>query len=202
MYWIGGSPCAGKSSVAALLAARHGLRHVECDAGADARLARMAGHGLPAYTELSALSTRDRLRRPPAWQAERELAFYAEQWPFLRAELPAGPCVVEGADLLPSLLAAAGVPPGNAVWLVPTREFQLRHYAARDWVADYLRDCDAGAFDAWMRRDMLFAEHVRATAEARGGTVLVVDGSATLEQSARRVERHFGLARTGGTLGA
>jgi hypothetical protein len=65
LYWIGGSPCAGKSSVAATLAARYGLRHVECDRESDDRLARMAGRALPAYNELAALSTCERLSRAP-----------------------------------------------------------------------------------------------------------------------------------------
>ena len=30
--WIGGSPCSGKSTIAALLADRHGLRRYDCDA--------------------------------------------------------------------------------------------------------------------------------------------------------------------------
>jgi hypothetical protein len=76
LYWIGGSPCAGKSSVAARLATRHDLLHVDCDSGAEQRLARMAGHHLAAYEELTALGTCERLARPPEWQADRELAFY------------------------------------------------------------------------------------------------------------------------------
>ena len=99
-YWIGGSPCAGKSSLAAMLATRHGLLHVECDAGAEQRVARMAGRQLATYEELSALGTCERLAKPPRWQAERELAFYREQFSFLLDELAAlpadRPAIVEG----------------------------------------------------------------------------------------------------------
>src|SRR5919206_186692 len=63
-YWIGGSPCAGKSSLAAMLASRHGLLHVECDVGAEQRLARMSGHRLAAYEELRALGTGGRAGDP------------------------------------------------------------------------------------------------------------------------------------------
>jgi hypothetical protein len=198
-YWIGGSPCAGKSSVAARLATRHGLLHVECDLGAEQRVARMAGRRLAAYEELTALGTCARLARPPEWQAERELAFYREQFPFLLEELgalPAGrPAVVEGADLLPDLLEGIGVPMDRAVWMVPTPAFQLRHYATREWVPAYLQDCadPERAFRNWMRRDVLFAEHVRELAGSVGGQVLVVDGVESLEEAVGLVERRFGL---------
>jgi hypothetical protein len=190
-YWIGGSPCAGKSTIAGLLAARHGLAHVECDAGAEARVVRMGGR-----TEMG---TCERLSRPPEWQAAREIAFYRDQFPFLLAEFPADePMLVEGADLLPELLQEIAVPAYRAVWVVPTPDFQVRHYESRPWVADYLKDCadPARAFQNWMRRDMLFAEHVRTQAAALGGEVLVVDGSRPVTETARQVEEHFRLNRT------
>jgi hypothetical protein len=193
LYWIGGSPCAGKSSIAASLAARHGLIHFECDAGTDARMARMATSPPPAFARLTALSTGQRLARPPSWQAGLEVAFYREQFPFLRAEFPAGAKVVaEGADLLPELLE---VPLEHAVWIVPTPEFQLRHYRERAWVEAYLAECPdpAAAFDSWMDRDMRFARYVRRSAERIGGMVIVVDGSHSVNETAALVEEHFGL---------
>jgi hypothetical protein len=196
-FWIGGSPCAGKSSVAELLAARHGLSHFACDTGSAARLVRMSGRGLPAHDELAALDTCTRLGRSPQRQVELTLAFFAEQFGFLLDELPAaGSLLVEGADLLPVLLAGLGVPLDRSVWIVPTAGFQRRHYAGRSWVGPYLAGCPdpAAAFDGWMRRDILFARHVRETAEQLGGRVIVVDGEHTIEQTAAVVERHFGLS--------
>jgi hypothetical protein len=198
-FWIGGSPCAGKSSVAALLAGRHGLSLFACDDGAPARMARMSGRGLAARDELAGLDTCVRLARSPRSQVELVLAFYAEQIPFLLGELPDDPpLLVEGADLLPSLLAGAGVPVDRSVWIVPTAEFQLRHYGERPWVGPYLASCPdpAAAFDSWMRRDILYARYVRLTAERLGGRVIVVDGEQTIEQTASVVEQHFGLSPT------
>ena len=198
-YWIGGSPCAGKSSVAATLANLYGLLHVECDVRAEQRLARMAGHHLAAYTELTALGVCERLARPPQWQAERELAFYREQFDFLLAELAALPAdrraVVEGADLLPDLLQHIGVPMSRAVWMVPTADFQLRHYAMREWVPAYLQGCadPEQAFQNWMQRDVLFAKRIRKLAASVGRRVIVVDSAESLEEAVGTVERHFGL---------
>jgi hypothetical protein len=194
--WIGGSPCAGKSSIAGLLAARQGWTHFECDAGTEPRLARMKGQGLLAYERLTGLTTCERLARSPRWQVDREVEFYHEQFDFLLDELPTGcPVLAEGADLLPELLHRIGVPMDRAVWIVPTPEFQVRHYAARPWVKPYLAGCPdpAAAFDSWMRRDMLFARYVRSAAEAVGGRVIVVDGSEPVTENVRLVAQHFDL---------
>jgi hypothetical protein len=178
-YWIGGSPCAGKSSIARLLSLRHELPHVECDVV------------LPAPADIDRCA---RLAFPPEWQASREISFYAARFDSLLAVLPADG-VVEGADLLPELLADHDVPMSQAIWVVPTPDFQLRHYRAREWAAAYVAECPdpAQAFANWMRRDMLFAEHVRAQASAVGGRVVVVDGGRSVAENLRLVERHFGL---------
>jgi hypothetical protein len=181
MYWIGGSPCAGKSSIARLLAARHGLRHFEC----DARLTP------PADPDKCG-----RLARSPEWQAAREIAFYRDRFGAVVASLPSDDRVLaEGTDLLPELLAGHGVPMNQAIWIVPTPEFQLRYYAQREWVAAYLEECadPVQAFENWMRRDILFADHVRERAAGLGATVMIVDGGRSFEQNAGLVEEHFGL---------
>jgi hypothetical protein len=185
-----------------MLAARHNLRHVECDVGAEQRLARMSGQQLAVYEELTALGVCERLARPPQWQAERELAFYREQFDFLLEELVAlsadRPAVVEGADLLPDLLQGIGVPMGRAVWMVPTPAFQLRHYAMREWVPAYLQDCPdpEQAFGNWMRRDVLFALRITKLVGSAGGRVIVVDSTESLEVAAGIVQQHFGLSTT------
>jgi predicted SpoU family rRNA methylase len=44
-----------------------------------------------------------------------------------------------------------------------------------------------------MQRDIRFAAHVRATAAAIGGRVIVVDGTGTVAATVAEVARHFGL---------
>lgn len=199
VLWIGGSPCAGKSSIARLLAERHKLTVHHCDDVSDIRVKKMRSQSLPVTSELHALGTCGRLAKPPKWQAEKEVAFYIEQFSFVLSELAniqtGSGIVAEGADLMPELLGQLGVPPERAVWVIPTPEFQLQYYQARDWVADYLKDCDnpKKAFDNWMQRDILFANYIKRTAEEYGGKVIVVDGKSTIEQNTALVERHFGL---------
>jgi 2-phosphoglycerate kinase len=196
-FYIGGSPCAGKSTVADLVARRHGLDVFHCDDTVRTRHDLVTRAASPALHELTSLTTCGRLGRDPGWQAEKEVLYYREQFPFLLEELRAvtGPVVVEGADLLPELMRDHLGELGYVVWMVPTPEFQLEHYRRREWAHALVAECDepGQAFGNWMRRDMLFAEYVRATATQLGGTVVEVDGSRSVAEVASEVGAGLGL---------
>ncbi|HEV2894147.1 MAG TPA: hypothetical protein VG411_10350, partial [Actinomycetota bacterium] len=134
-YYLGGSPCAGKTTIADLLAERHGLHAFHCDESAEPRLALVRRSPSPAIRELVTLPDCERLRRPPAWQADQEVQFYRAQFPHLLDELGSvpQPCIAEGADFLPELVQEAGIPLARAVWIVPAPQFQLDHYRRRPW---------------------------------------------------------------------
>ncbi len=203
VYWLGGSPCSGKSSIAAAIAARRGFSTFGSDdflfadmAAADpsrqpamAKAARLAGLGWDAL-----------FMRPVDEQVADELAFYGEEFPLLLgllAGLPPGrPILAEGNAWLPELLASIGVLPAGAAYLVPTREFQFAHYSRREFITGILSQCadPQAAFANWMERDARFGEAVCAQAETYGYPVIRVDGSLNLEETGRLVEAFLGLA--------
>ena len=82
------------------------------------------------------------------------------------------------------------------MWIVPTADFQTRHYARRDWVHGVLEQCDdpAAAFHNWMERDAGFARWLMAEVNALGLELLRVDGKRTIEENAEAVASHFKLS--------
>ena len=183
--WIGGSPCAGKSTVAALVAATLDWPLYSCDDAFD-RHAALAG---PTMRKVTTMPVGDRLAQPVDVQVADVFRVYREQFPLIRAELP-DPAVIEGAALLPSLLTAESVPPGRAVWLVPTPAFQRHHYERRPWAGDLLTGLPASAFDRWMQRDERFATRVATEARSLGYRVLTIDGTVPPAEIAADVQSH------------
>jgi hypothetical protein len=129
--WIGGAQWAGKSTVARILAARHGLTAYHYDfhdarGHWDRRAARRARAGGP-WAEPSV----------PGWAATtpRELAreclaAFTERLDFvfddLRALTSPHPVLAEGFGLRPEALARVLDDPGRMIVMVPTEEFRQR----------------------------------------------------------------------------
>lgn len=199
VLWLGGSPCAGKSTVAERLAGEHGLRLYSCDAEHERHAAEARRRGLRTFVKLATLGFARIMGRPHEEMLRDALELCREEFPMILEDLaalpPGRPVLAEGTALLPELVAGAAGPDPRAVWLVPTEAAQRERYARRPWAAGLLRaapDPD-GAWDRWMRRDTATAEHVRQQAQARGLPVVVSDRIPPLEDTAAAVARHLRL---------
>ena len=180
VYWIGGVTCSGKSTLARLLAGRHGWAHYETDAHFD-RHAREA--------DAVRQPTMHAFQHDKGWNvwsrslegAEKAavwLQFYRERFASIVADLKAceGPVVAEGVELLPEAVDEIGQG-GRGVWLVPTRAFfERREGPVCDW--DYYRD---------------MIEQVGGQTEKLGLLLILSDGAAAVEETAAAVESRWGL---------
>jgi hypothetical protein len=198
IYWIGGSPCSGKTTIADRLAARFGLRIYRCD---DAYYVheKLITEQQPIFHKLTHATTDEIWLRPVDRQIAEELEIYREEFPFILADLEAlpddRPILAEGAALLPELIAAHGVPLNRCIWIVPTEDFQRHHYAQRDWRHDVLATCSnpEQGWKNWMSRDAGFAAAVAAQAIDLNFRLIVVDGSLSIDENDAIVVEHFGL---------
>jgi hypothetical protein len=200
ILWIGGSPCAGKSTLATSLAGKYGCALYRCDEAYDAHLGQSTPAGQPLMARLKALSWNAIWMRPVETLIREEFAFYREEFPLILDDLRAlpgtAPLIVEGTALLPELVAPLLNAPMEALWLVPTPGFQRAHYARRPWVRDILKQCSdpEQAFENWMRRDIGFADEVERQAAVQHLWSLRVDGSLSTGQVVAMAERWLGLA--------
>ena len=198
VFWLGGSPCSGKSSVGRQLGSA-GFTLYAVDEREDEHLARARPETEP---EMSAWRIRDadaNWLRPVAEQLEAEMAFYRERFTMILADIAAlpRPLLVEGAALLPDLLHGLGVSPGHAFFMVPTWTFQMEHYSRRPWVEGVLQGCSAPerAFANWMRRDQRFGNAVARRAVELGWPVMRVDGGVGLPLTVLGVRDCFALGK-------
>ncbi len=171
-FWIGGSPCAGKSSVCDLLASRYNLELYQVDFELRSQIDRIDPVRHPALFRWLAASCDQRWLKPVDELVDDVISCYRDHFSLIAENLsslhendePSGnrQTLVEGTALLPALVARYAVSPLKAVWMVPTPAFQLEHYQRRPWVGEMLSDCtDARlAFENWMERDIRFARWV------------------------------------------
>ena len=194
VYFIGGSPCSGKSTVAETLSELHGMAYFKADDFLDEFITRGAASGLPVCQHIRRMSAEETWMRPPQVQCREELDYYHEIFPFVMeklAALSAPRIIAEGAAFLPCLMTDAV----HYIVITPSREFQISRYSQRPWVPHVLRDCSnkEQAFANWMERDALFAEEIRRQCAQLGLPHLLTDGSISPEARLAQVAAHFRL---------
>lgn len=200
LYWIGGSPCAGKSSISQWLAEHWGLEIYAVDSAFDRHIQHLDAHRHPALTRWCNATWDERWMQPADQLLREVIACYSEHFSLVLEDLYAlteqRPLLVEGSALLPRLVAEVAPDPQRMIWIVPTADFQRTYYAQRPWIREILAECrqPEAAFANWMERDARFACWVITEAAGIGGTVLQVDGQQSLPDNARAVVNHFGLA--------
>jgi hypothetical protein len=199
IYWIGGSPCAGKSTIAQTLADRYNLHYYPCDFWFEAHQQRAQPEQQPILYRLAGLSC-DQIWLPPVVeQVTRVQAIYTEEFAMILADLQAlprtSPILAEGAALLPACVWRQLTDRRRAIWITPTPAFQRRHYAQRPWIHDVVRTCSdpEQAFANWMARDEAYARWIEEQTTALGLSLVQVDGRQTIGDLIEYVADWFGL---------
>lgn len=197
IFYIGGSPCSGKSTVAEALAAQYGLSYFKADDYLAEFTDRGAAAGLPVCQHILRISPDENWMRPPVIQCQEELDYYMEIAPFVAEKLRhfRQPVIAEGATFLPCLMQATGVPADQYIAIIPSRKFQISRYRQRPWVPQVLQGCadPETAFANWMERDALFAQDVQQQCQQLNYTCLLTDGSIAQEARLEQVASHFRL---------
>jgi len=196
VLWLGGSTCAGKTTVARLLAAEHGLHLYACDDAFEEHRRRARPERHPGFCRLMDLSGPELCALPVERQVEGLTGFYQDQMEMIVEDLlripGSGPVLAEGSGLLPELVAPLLSDPGKALWMIATPEFRRRRYPQRGpWVSA----TPADVFRRWMERDDILAARRSERASALGLAVLSVDGSLSIAETAGAVASSLGLRR-------
>jgi hypothetical protein len=199
-YWIGGGSGAGKSTVAAALAARHGLVLYATDAVMAEHARRLSPAEAPYLAQFVATDMDQRwLDRSPSTMLETFHWFRGEGFHLIVEDLQGLPSdsgvVVEGFRLLPHLVAPRLDQSDHAVWLLPTPEFRraaFDHRGDRWRIAGQTSD-PPRALDNLLVRDAMFTDRVAAEVAALGLPRITVDPSMTETDLIARVETQFGL---------
>ena len=203
--WIGGAQWAGKSTVARILAHRHGLTAYHYDyhdarGHQDRRIARRVALGQspenPSPDTVWVQTT-------PEAMAAQTLAGFSERFAWalddLRSLYSPRPIIAEGWGLRPELVAPLLDTPNRMAVLVPTEDFrrhQLSTLPRAAAMGTHTSD-PARAQTNRVARDRLIAEDAVRQAVAHGIRVIEVDGSRDAFAIADEVAGWFGEALTG-----
>ena len=195
VFWIGGSPCAGKTSIADALAARYQGMAYHFDRMEMNHIARSNEATNPHLMAFLAMDMAQRwLTRSPGAMARNAIASWQARFSLVLEDvraLPAhAPIFAEGPGLFPECVAPLLLHPRQAVWLVSTAPFCMAVRTQRG--GSTLETSNPTlALRNIVRRDLRMARYVKRQAAARQLICYAVDGSRSLAQMTALVEQQF-----------
>ena len=204
VLWIGGSPCAGKSTIGHTIARTHVFLSYHLDPMGRNHAARRLAAGDPALEAFLKMSMDQRwLERSVDALVQEVLTSWSQECRLALEDLLAMPrewFIVAEGNFFPECLAPALSSRHQAIWLTPTAPFceQIRRQRdaqqasrrARHGVANESSDPQA-RLRKLIERDCRLAEHVKQQAEQRQLVVYEVDGGRSLDEMTALVEQHF-----------
>ena len=199
IYWIGGSPCSGKSTIAEIISNRYGLYYFKV----DDYLEKYTNYGFLLNLEIcrkqSIMNSEEIWMREAALQYKEELQFYDEIFDFILQDLETmcegRDIITEGTAYLPNLMNKKDIAKDRYLAIIPTRNFQINHYIQREWIHSVLDGCSdfQKVFNNWMDRDSLFVEEVIRQCGENRYLSLVNNGKTSIKDLVEIVSAHFSL---------
>lgn len=198
-YYIGGSPCAGKSTIAEILSQKYDLYYFKVDDFLETYTNICAQKGCPICRKTVEMSAEQIWMRDPVLQCREEFQFYEEIFEYILADLRQlshnRGMITEGAAYVPDLIKGLGIPDSQYISITPAKDFQVSHFKKREFVPYVLKGCRnmEQAFEHWMERDHLFAQEVQKQCKENGYCSIINDGSIEISELASQVAAHFGF---------
>lgn len=197
-YWIGGSPCSGKSTVSEILATTYHLQLYRCDDHLQRFLNLGSEQNIPVMKKIKNMTEDQIWLRNVDEQVSDTIDFWKESLKYILDDLTkieANSVVIEGAAILPDLVTKLNIRNDRYVCMIPTKEFQIENYRNRTWVTGRLSGCSnaALAFENWMERDVRFANIVKKESIRDQRNLMIVDGTFDINESFRKVKKYFKL---------
>ena len=199
IYYLGGSPCSGKSTIAEMLVEKYGFQYYKQDDHLEEYIKKGASEGYDLFKKVSLMTAEEMWMRDPVEQCNEEISLYEIMLLYAINDMSdltkESPIIAEGAGFLPHLIKKMSVEKSHYICIVPTKEFQVMKYSQRPWISHYLSGCldKDKAFQNWMERDALLAKIVLQEAENLGYEYLIVDGSQGIDDNFAIIEKTFCL---------
>jgi 2-phosphoglycerate kinase len=199
VYWLGGSTCAGKTTIANNLSENYGLMVYHCDEYIGEHIKKSNAKEHPNLFKLTTLSWEDILNIPEEEYLVWIMNLFSEEFQMILEDLDRQiiekPILVEGINLLPKLLKDIVGDGDNAIWLVTDDTFYSRHQMERKELFDRINKCinPEQALNNYMNLDLAYGNYIKNEAQRLDLKVKVIEDNNDILENIKTISNHLNL---------
>lgn len=199
VYWLGGSTCAGKTTIANILSENYGLTVYHCDEYLGTHIDKSNDKQHPNLYKLKKLRWDDILSMQEDEYLKWIIDLFSEEYQMiiedLSRQINGKPVLVEGINLIPELLKDVIEDGNNAIWLVADDAFYNLHQMHRKELFDRINECSdpEQALHNYMNFDLSFGKYVYNEANRLDLKVMVIENNKNIQENVKVIASHFNL---------
>lgn len=199
VYWLGGSTCAGKTTIANYLSENYGFMVYHCDEYLGKHIEKSNAEEHPNLFKLTTLKWEDIINMPEDEYLAWVMDTFSEEFHMILEDLDTQisdkPVLVEGINLLPKLLKDIIKEGNHAIWLVADETFYSLHQMQRKELYDRINECKnpEQALHNYINFDLAFGKYIKKEAQKHDLKVMVIENNNDISKNIEIVSKHFHL---------
>jgi 2-phosphoglycerate kinase len=199
VYWIGGSTCAGKTTISNALSAKYGLTVYHCDDYIGKHIDKSNAQEHPNLNKITKTSWDDILSMNVEDYLNWTMGSFIEEFGMILEDLyklsDDKPILVEGINLLPQLIKDNIVNINHAVWLVADETFYKEHQMKRKELFERVKECynQEQALQNYINDDLAFGKYILNDAKMLNFKVIEIGNESDITENMELISTYFNL---------
>ncbi|HEX2947865.1 MAG TPA: hypothetical protein VHT96_18150 [Clostridia bacterium] len=197
VYWIGGSTCAGKTTITNMFSEKYGLKVYHCDEHLGKHIAASNIEKYPNLNRATRLNWDEILGMSVEEYLKWSIGMFTEEFEMILEDLSElygdKPVLVEGVGLFPGLVYDNVPDISRSVWLVAGEVFYKKHQAERKELFERVKGCSnpAQALSNYMSFDLATGRYILNDAKRLGLNVVEINDDSVLAKTFETVSHYL-----------
>lgn len=200
IYWLGGSTCAGKTTISNIFSERYGMMVYHCDEYLAQHIEKSNAQEHPNLKRVTGMSWNDILNMSVEEYLQWAIGLFNEEFKMILEDLNKlsddKPVLVEGVGLFPELIYNSIPDIDHAIWVVADEVFYRKHQMDRKGMMERVRECanPEKALENYINFDLAMGRYIIRDAKRLGLSVLEVRNDSDVIKNVDTISSYFNLA--------
>jgi len=199
IYWLGGSTCAGKTTISNALSANYGFTVYHCDDNFGKHIEKSNAQEHPNLNKMTKVTWNDILSMKVEEYLNWTTGSFIEEFGMILEDLDKLSddklILVEGINLLPKLIKDEIVNINHAVWLVADDAFYKKHQMNRKELFERIKECSnqEQALHNYINDDLAFGKYILNDAKKLNLKVIKIVNESDIKKNIELIFTYFNL---------